>query len=94
MAIKPYQDKDFLFQHYVKRRMTHEQIVVLLAEKYNVKTTPQTIHNWCDKYDLLRLRGKGRKLSRPKKHTGKPSMAQRDAERRKNMKNRRRTRGF
>lgn len=36
----------------------------MLETQYNLKVTPQTVYNWCEKYDLLKFRGKGRKLKR------------------------------
>lgn len=48
--------------------MNMTDIVKLLEKNYNVKVSPQSIYNWCKKYDLLKYRGKGRNLSsgRPK----------------------------
>lgn len=63
MASEPYKDKAFLYEHYVTKRMNLTDITKLLDKNYNVKTSPQTIYNWCKKYDLLKFRGKGRNLS-------------------------------
>jgi hypothetical protein len=63
MALEPYKDKTFLYEHYVAKRMNLTDIVKLLDKNYNIKTSPQTIYNWCKKYDLLKYRGKGRNLS-------------------------------
>lgn len=63
MASEPYKDKSFLYEHYVSKRMNLTDITKLLEKNYNVKTSPQTIYNWCKKYDLLKYRGKGRNLS-------------------------------
>ena len=68
MALEPYKDKAFLYEHYVTKRMKMTDIVKLLEKNYNVQVSPQSIYNWCKKYDLLKYRGKGRNLSagRPK----------------------------
>lgn len=34
----------------------------MLELKYNCRVTVQTIYNYCEKYDLLKFRGKGRTL--------------------------------
>jgi GTP-binding protein EngB required for normal cell division len=63
MGLEPYKDKTFLYEHYVTKRMNLTDIVKLLEKNYNIKTSPQTIYNWCKKYELLRYRGKGRNLA-------------------------------
>ena len=63
MALEPYKDKAFLYEHYVAKRMNMTDIVKLLEKNYNVKVSPQSVYNWCKKYDLLKYRGKGRNLS-------------------------------
>lgn len=60
----PYKDRAWLFEQYVKKRRNLTDIAEILKNQYNVKVTPQTIYNWCQKYDLLKYRGKGRKLTR------------------------------
>lgn len=67
MALEPYKDKAFLYEHYVSKRMNMTDIVKLLEKNYNIKVSPQSVYNWCKKYDLLKYRGKGRNLS-----SGKP----------------------
>lgn len=71
MALEPYKDKAFLYEHYVAKRMNLTDIVKLLDKNYNLKTSPQTIYNWCKKYDLLKYRGKGRNLSAGKQKAPK-----------------------
>jgi IS30 family transposase len=61
--MEPYKDKDWLYKHYVQRRMDSKDICELLLEKYNVKISPQGLYNWLKKYDLLKYRGKGRSLN-------------------------------
>lgn len=68
-------DKAFLYEHYVKKRMNLTDIVKLLEKNYNVKVSPQAIYNWCKKYDLLKFRGKGRNLS-----SGRPQRAKSPAQ--------------
>lgn len=63
MALEPYKDKSWLYEHYVKKRMNLTDIVKLLKQTYNIEITPQGLYNWCSKYDLLKFRGKGRNLS-------------------------------
>ena len=62
MPLEPYKQKDWLYYHYVQKRMNLKDIVVLLQEKYNIKISHQSIYNWLVKYDLLKYRGKGRKI--------------------------------
>lgn len=82
MALEPYKDKTFLYEHYVAKRMNLTDIVKLLEKNYNIKTSPQTIYNWCKKYDLLKYRGKGRNLSAGKQKAPK-SPAQKLVEQRR-----------
>jgi IS30 family transposase len=63
MALEPYKDKSFLYEHYVQKRMNLTDIVKLLEKNYNIKVSTQTVYNWIKKYDLLKFRGKGRNLS-------------------------------
>jgi len=69
-GIEIYKDREWLYTHYVKKRMNLKDIVDLLAKNYNVKISTQGLYNWLEKYDLLKYRGKGRKrtggLQRPK----------------------------
>lgn len=62
--MEPYKDKGWLYDQYVKKRRNLSDICQILKNSYNIDVTPQTVYNWCEKYDLLRYRGKGRKLSR------------------------------
>lgn len=82
MALEPYKDKTFLYEHYVRKRMNLTDIVKLLEKNYNVKVSPQAVYNWCKKYDLLKYRGKGRNLSNGRPQRAK-SQAQIEAEQRK-----------
>jgi hypothetical protein len=63
MALEPYKDKAWLFEHYVKKRMNLTDICKVLKNSYNIDVTPQALYNWCKKYDLLKYRGKGRNLA-------------------------------
>jgi hypothetical protein len=63
--MEPYKDKGWLYDQYVKKRRNLTDICEILKNSYNVEVTPQTVYNWCEKYDLLKYRGKGRNL---KKH--------------------------
>lgn len=69
-GIEIYKDREWLYQHYVKKRMNLTDIVDILAKQYNVKISTQGLYNWLEKYDLLKYRGKGKKkganLQRPK----------------------------
>lgn len=56
MAYKEYDDYDYLHEEYVTRRRTAKDI----AEEHGV--TEMTIWNHLKKYDLLKFRGKGRRL--------------------------------
>lgn len=62
MTYYPYKDKAWFYEHYVRKRMKLQDMADLLKEKYNIKTTPQTLYNWAERHDLLKFRGKGRKL--------------------------------
>lgn len=62
MNEKPYKDPGWLREYYVKRRMSLKDIKELLELKYNCRVSIQTLYNWCESYDLLQLRGKGRNL--------------------------------
>ena len=62
--MEPYKDKGWLYEQYVKKRRNLTDICAMLENQYNLKVTPQTVYNWCEKYDLLKFRGKGRKLSK------------------------------
>lgn len=61
MIAKPYQDKNLLYELYVKKRMTMTDIQKYFEERYGSKATAQTIYNHLKKYDLLKFRGKGKK---------------------------------
>lgn len=60
--MKIYQDKEFLYEHYVRRRMNLKDICALMEKNYGTKISTQALYNWIKKYDLLKYRGKGRKL--------------------------------
>jgi hypothetical protein len=60
--MKIYQDRTFLYEHYVRKRMNLKDICELLEKNYNTKITTQGLYNWIKKNDLLKYRGKGRKL--------------------------------
>jgi hypothetical protein len=42
--------------------MNLKDIVELMDTKYNTKISQQGLYNWLKKYDLLKYRGKGRRL--------------------------------
>lgn len=73
MSLEPYKQKDWLYYHYVQKRLNTGPISEILKEKYNIEVTPQTVYNWLAKYDLLKFRGKGRNLSAGKKRGGSRS---------------------
>ena len=62
MSLEPYKQKDWLYHHYVQKRMNLKDIVEILEKKYNIRVTPQAVYNWLVKYDLPKYRGKGRKM--------------------------------
>jgi len=62
-VLEPYKDREWLYFHYVKKRMNMKDIVVVLKTKHNITLTPQGLYNWLSKYDLLKYRGKGRKIN-------------------------------
>lgn len=51
-----------MYHHYVQRRMKLADIAELIKKQYGEDVTPQTLYNWAKKFDLLKYRGKGRKL--------------------------------
>lgn len=61
---EPYKDREWLYHHYVHKRMNMTDICKLLEKNYSITITPQAVYNWCKKFDLLKYRGKGRNLSR------------------------------
>lgn len=77
--MKIYDDRAWLYEHYVSRRMKLTDICELLEKNYNIKITPQAIYNYVKKYDLLKYRGKGRKLGanmrRPQGSAQRPNPA-------------------
>ena len=62
MALEPYKQRDWLYFHYVQKRMNTGPIAELLKDKHNIEVTPQTVYNWLKRFDLLKFRGKGRNL--------------------------------
>ena len=52
-----------MHQLYVVKRMSIKDMAELMKEQYNCKCTPQTLYNWLEQHDLLKLRGKGRKIN-------------------------------
>jgi|TARA_B110001454_G_scaffold209557_1_gene223159 IS30 family transposase len=63
MALEPYKDKGWLYEHYVKKRMNLSDIAKRLDQSHNITISPQALYNWVKKFDLLKFRGKGRNLS-------------------------------
>ena len=62
--MEPYKDRQWLYQHYVQKRMNLKDIQKVLKDSYNVSVTVQGLYNWVAKYDLLKYRGKGRNLKK------------------------------
>lgn len=60
--MEQYKDKAWLYEHYVQKRMNLKDIQHVLKTGYNTSVTVQGLYNWVEKYDLLKYRGKGRKL--------------------------------
>lgn len=85
MALEPYKDKTFLYEHYVTRRMNLTDIVKLIEKNYNITVSSQTIYNWVKKYDLLKYRGKGRNLSATSKRRPKSPMQEKVEQQRRAM---------
>ena len=81
-ASTTYKDREWLYEHYVKKRMNLSDIAKRLKKGYGIEVTPQAIYNWCKKYDLLKYRGKGRKMMNSGKKRPK-SPAQKEMERRR-----------
>lgn len=90
MANEPYKDKAFLYEMYVTRRMNLTDICKHLKNSYNIEVTPQGVYNWVKKYDLLKYRGKGRKLSVGGQRREKSPAQKRAEEKRREMQKRRR----
>ena len=63
MALEPYKDKGWLYEHYVKKRMNLSDIAKRLDQSHNISISPQALYNWVKKFDLLKFRGKGRNLA-------------------------------
>lgn len=51
--MKPYQNKEWLYDRYVVRKQTIDQISEELKE-LQIPTTPMTIYNWLKKFDLIK----------------------------------------
>jgi len=95
VATEPYKDKQWLYDHYVKRRMNLTDICKRLKESYNIEVTPQAVYNWVKKYDLLKYRGKGRNLGQTSMRRPKSPMQQAVEKKRREMQkiNRQRKKG-
>ena len=88
MALEPYKDKAWLYEHYVKKRMNLTDICKVLKQSYNISVTPQAIYNWVKKYDLLKYRGKGRNLANTAKRRPKSPMQEKVERQRREMQKR------
>lgn len=77
MGLEPYKQKDWLYYHYVQKRMNLKDVAALLEKSYGIKVTPQAIYNWLVKYDLLKYRGKGRKIGANMQKRGASKMGKR-----------------
>jgi len=91
MGLAKYKDKAWLYEYYVKRRMNLTDLVDILDKQYGVKVSPQAVWNWLNKYDLLKYRGKGRKLSRATAKRPESAMAKKAKERRLAVQKKKRT---
>lgn len=58
----PYKDPGWLKRHYVDQKMSLKDISALLKKDYGIEITEQALYNWCKKFDLLKFRGRGRRL--------------------------------
>ena len=74
MALEPYKDKGWLYEHYVKKRMNLAEIAKRLDQSHNITISPQALYNWVKKFDLLKFRGKGRNLASTSMKRPKPKM--------------------
>ena len=63
MALEPYKDKGWMYEHYVKKRMNLSDIAKRLDQSHSITISPQALYNWAKKFDLLKFRGKGRNLA-------------------------------
>jgi hypothetical protein len=72
----------FMRQHYVTNRRNLTDIQKIIKEQYNMEVTPQTLYNWCKKFDLLKFRGKGRRLKQPRQFAKSPMQLRMEKERR------------
>lgn len=68
---KIYTDRAFLYEMYVKKRMNLKDIVEILDKKYDIHITTQAVYNHIKRHDLLKYRGKGRKLGANLQHKNK-----------------------
>lgn len=59
---EPWQDRMLMHDLYVKKRMNITDIQKIFEKKYGKKTSIQTIYNYLKKFDLLKYRGKGRRI--------------------------------
>lgn len=62
--MEPYKSRDWLYAHYITKKMGLKKIVEVLEKDYGIKITMQTAYNWLERYDLLKLKGKGRKKAK------------------------------
>jgi len=58
--VKPWQDKELMYKLYVQQRRGIKDIAELFTKEGH-KCSYQTIQNWLEKFDLLKLRGRGKK---------------------------------
>ncbi len=58
--MKPWQRKELMYTLYVQQRKSITDIAEIFT-KQGDKCSYQTIQNWLEKHDLLKLRGRGRK---------------------------------
>ena len=63
MALEPYKDRAWLYEHYVTKRMNLKDIAKRLEQSHNISITQQALYNWVKRFDLLKFRGKGRNLA-------------------------------
>ena len=83
--MKIYENKAWLYEHYVQRRLNMKDMCEILLDQYNIKISPQGLYNHIKKHDLLKYRGKGRRLGANLQHNKKTTTPSPKKERDKRM---------
>jgi hypothetical protein len=68
-----YRNREWLYFHYVTKRMKLTDIQKMLDERHGIKISQQALYNWCKKFELLKYRGKGRSLKSGQKRVANPA---------------------